>query len=217
MLTVRLTPQGLDTARVVGAGESGRRGCSCSFSFVDAEMGASFRLSRGRPMIRLLLERYTSPIGEILIAADGEGLLRALDFADSEARMHRLLRLHYHRYAIDDRLAPSTIAATLAAYFDGDLSRIADLNVRTGGTAFQRTIWAALRSIPAGTTISYGGLARTLARPKASRAVGLANGANPVAIVVPCHRVIGADGSLTGYGGGLMRKRWLLQHESRHA
>jgi methylated-DNA-[protein]-cysteine S-methyltransferase len=167
-------------------------------------------------MIRLRLERCTSPIGEMLIVTDDEGLLRALDFADCEARMHRFLRLHYHGYAIDERLTPCSVAAMLAAYFDGDLSSIGDIQVRTGGTAFQRTIWAALRSIPAGTTISYGALAQKLARPQASRAVGLANGANPVAIVVPCHRVIGADGSLVGYGGGLVRKRWLLQHESRH-
>jgi methylated-DNA-[protein]-cysteine S-methyltransferase len=85
------------------------------------------------------------------------------------------------------------------------------------GTDFQRTVWQALRRIPCGTTISYGELARRIGRPAAVRAVGLANGANPVGVVVPCHRVIGADGSLTGYGGGIERKRWLLAHERASA
>jgi methylated-DNA-[protein]-cysteine S-methyltransferase len=103
------------------------------------------------------------------------------------------------------------------AYFAGDLSAIERLAVVTGGTDFQREVWAALRRIPAGRTLSYGALATQLGRPKAVRAVGLANGANPIGIVVPCHRVIGADGSLTGYGGGLERKRWLLAHEGAEA
>ena len=81
------------------------------------------------------------------------------------------------------------------------------------GTPFQRAVWAALRRIPAGETLSYGQLAAQIGKPKAVRAVGLANGSNPVGVVVPCHRVIGADGSLTGYGGGLPRKLWLLEHE----
>jgi methylated-DNA-[protein]-cysteine S-methyltransferase len=85
------------------------------------------------------------------------------------------------------------------------------------GTAFQRACWSSLRQIPAGTTTSYGALAKALGKPAAMRAVGLANGANPIAVVVPCHRVVGSDGSLTGYGGGLERKRWLLAHEARHA
>ena len=87
------------------------------------------------------------------------------------------------------------------------------LLVETGGTVFQRSVWAALREIPVGQTLSYGALATRLQCPKAVRAVGLANGANPVGIVVPCHRIIGSDGSLTGYGGGVARKRWLLNHE----
>jgi len=102
---------------------------------------------------------------------------------------------------------------SLDAYFAGDLTAIDDVPVATNGTPFQRTVWAALRRIPAGTTTSYGALAASIGYPSAMRAVGLANGANPVAIIVPCHRVIGADHSLTGYGGGLPRKRWLLEHE----
>jgi methylated-DNA-[protein]-cysteine S-methyltransferase len=104
----------------------------------------------------------------------------------------------------------------LAAYFAGDLFAVDAIETRTGGTPFQRAVWSALRPIPPGTTVSYGELARAIGRPAASRAVGAANGANPIAIVVPCHRVIGANRTLTGYGGGLARKAWLLEHERRH-
>ncbi len=104
-------------------------------------------------------------------------------------------------------------AQALLAYFDGDLSAVNDLPTETNGTAFQRAVWQVLRKIPAGRTISYGALAAQIGNPKAVRAVGLANGSNPIAIVVPCHRVIGANASLTGYGAGLHRKRWLLAHE----
>jgi methylated-DNA-[protein]-cysteine S-methyltransferase len=103
---------------------------------------------------------------------------------------------------------------SLQAYFEGDLDAVTCLPTATNGTDFQRTVWDALRRIPVGHTISYGALAVQIGRPTAMRAVGLANGANPIAIVIPCHRVIGANASLTGYGGGLDRKRWLLQHES---
>ena len=108
---------------------------------------------------------------------------------------------------------PDEIRGALAAYFEGELSSIEALPVATGGTDFQRSVWAALRAIPAGETRSYSALATSVGRPAAVRAVGLANGANPIGIVVPCHRVIGKDASLTGYGGGLERKRWLLAHE----
>ena len=95
-------------------------------------------------------------------------------------------------------------------YFAGDVEAIDDIPVQTAGTPFQRSVWNELRNIPSGAAVSYGKLAEQIARPKAVRAVGLANGSNPIGIVVPCHRVIGSDGSLTGYGGGLERKRWLL-------
>ena len=108
---------------------------------------------------------------------------------------------------------PSTAARALLAYFEGDLNAVDELPTETNGTAFQRAVWTALRKIPAGRTVSYGALAAQIGNHKAVRAVGLANGANPIAIVVPCHRVIGANASLTGYGGGLHRKRWLLAHE----
>ena len=101
----------------------------------------------------------------------------------------------------------------LTAYFAGEIGALDTLSVATGGTDFQRCVWAALRTIPTGETVSYGELARRIGNPKAVRAVGMANGANPIGIVVPCHRVIGSDGGLGGYGGGVERKAWLLKHE----
>ena len=163
--------------------------------------------------MQLTIARLPSPIGTMLLVSDGDGALRALDFDDYEARLHRLLRLYYGRYALARHPVPDAIARPVAAYFAGELGAIDAIPVATGGTAFQRRVWGALRRLPAGTTSSYGGLAASLGQPRASRAVGLANGANPVAIVVPCHRVIGGNGALTGYGGGLSRKRWLLEHE----
>ncbi|MEJ1976203.1 MAG: methylated-DNA--[protein]-cysteine S-methyltransferase [Acetobacteraceae bacterium] len=159
------------------------------------------------------LARLPSPIGEVLLVFDGE-IVRALDFHDYEARMHQLLRLHYGAYSLTPAEPPAAVAQAIQAYFAGDLTALDRIAVQTGGTDFQRLVWAALRRIPAGATTSYGRLAAQIGRPGASRAVGLANGANPVSIVVPCHRVIGANASLTGYGGGLGRKAWLLAHES---
>jgi methylated-DNA-[protein]-cysteine S-methyltransferase len=161
------------------------------------------------------LDPVPSPLGTLLVVHDDAGALRALDFPEYEARMHRLLRLHYgtNGYVLAPKPAPRALKSALDAFFAGEVDAIDSLVVRTGGTEFQRLVWVALRRIPAGTTTSYGQLAAAIERPDAVRAVGLANGANPVVIVVPCHRVIGADGSLTGYGGGLERKRWLLAHE----
>lgn len=158
-------------------------------------------------------DRITSPVGTILVVWDDDGALRALDFEDYEARMLRLLRRHYGTIALVPSEIPAGIRGALAAFFAGDLGALAALPVRTNGTVFQRRVWAALREIPAGRTRTYGALAAAIGAPTASRAVGLANGANPIAIVVPCHRVVGANGALTGYGGGLERKRWLLEHE----
>ncbi len=166
------------------------------------------------------LERIKTPTGVMLMATDDHGRLRALDWEDCEPRMLRLLRAHYgddgFRLAEISRGArggPTHGAQALAAYFEGEFGAILGLATATNGTAFQRTVWQALRQIPTGHTISYGALAAQIGRPEAARAVGLANGSNPIAIVVPCHRVIGANASLTGYGGGLPRKRWLLDHE----
>jgi O-6-methylguanine DNA methyltransferase len=163
--------------------------------------------------MQLRLDRRPTPIGDMLLVSDADGALHALDFADYEARMRQLLRLHYGAYALEPGAAPDAVVAALDAYFAGDLDALDGIETRTGGTAFQRAVWAALRLIAPGEIMSYGELAARIGRPGASRAVGAANGANPIGIVVPCHRVIGASGALTGYGGGVERKRWLLEHE----
>lgn len=163
----------------------------------------------------LYLDRLDTPTGPMLIVTDDEDRLRALDWEDHEERLQRLLRRRYPEGAI--RLLTASRASTakhaLQAYFEGCLDAIEAVPTATNGTDFQRGVWSALRGIPAGQTTSYGTLAARLGQPKAVRAVGAANGANPIAIVVPCHRVIGANATLTGYGGGLDRKRWLLEHE----
>jgi methylated-DNA-[protein]-cysteine S-methyltransferase len=160
-------------------------------------------------------ERMPTAVGALILLTDLQGRLRALDWEDHDRRMRDLLRLHYGVDGVHwvDRHRPSSARQRLDAYFAGDLSAIDSIPVETRGTAFQREVWAALRRIAVGQTLSYGALARQIDRPKAVRAVGMANGANPTGIVVPCHRVIGADASLTGYAGGLPRKRWLLEHE----
>lgn len=161
------------------------------------------------------LESIPTEIGTMLILTDAQGRLRALDWTDHEARMLRLLRVQYapDRVNVAHANKPSTARRALQRYFDGDLKAIESIPTETRGTQFQRRVWAALLTIPAGQTLTYGTLAQQLGCPEAVRAVGAANGANPIGIVVPCHRVIGAGGSLTGYGGGIERKRWLLEHE----
>ena len=165
--------------------------------------------------LRLTLGRLDSPIGQVLTATDADGVLRALDFHDYEARLRRLLIRHYGTLDLVEGEAPEPVRAALRAWFAGDLRAFDGLMVATRGTDFQRRVWAALRDIPAGETRSYGQLAAAIGQPTAVRAVGLANGANPVGIVTPCHRVIGAGGALTGYAGGVERKRWLLEHERK--
>lgn len=164
-------------------------------------------------VLRLFVDRMQTPLGELVMVVDPAGRLRATDWNDHDARRERLLRLHYGEVSLEPAHDPGGVTSAMKAYFEGDLRAIDALPVTTGGTPFQRQVWKALRDIPCGTTISYAELARRIGRPAAVRAVGLANGANPVGIVVPCHRVIGANGALTGYGGGLDRKRWLLAHE----
>lgn len=164
------------------------------------------------------LERFNTPTGRMLMVTDDAQRLRVLDWEDHEQRMRTLLRRQYRGAAppLRERKQHSAAKRALDGYFAGELDSLNELQTATGGTEFQRQVWAALRRIPVGATTSYGALAKRIGRPAAMRAVGLANGANPIAIIVPCHRVIGADGSLTGFGGGLERKQWLLQHESRH-
>jgi methylated-DNA-[protein]-cysteine S-methyltransferase len=163
---------------------------------------------------RLHFDRMATPIGEALIVTDEDGYLRAFDWADRESGMATLLRRHYGSLRPEPGAAPDRITALLRRYFDGETGCLAAIEWRTAGTAFQRAVWQGLTTIAPGETLSYAGLAAKLGCPNAVRAVGAANGANPISVVVPCHRVIGADGSLTGYGGGLERKRWLLQHEA---
>jgi methylated-DNA-[protein]-cysteine S-methyltransferase len=159
------------------------------------------------------LDRLGTPIGVALLVTDADGVLRALDWEDYAPRMKELLRLHYGSVTLNEARAPREVRAALTAYFKGDLDRLATIAWRVAGTPFQQKVWSALPTIPAGRTLSYGALAAKLGRPNAMRAVGHANGSNPISVVVPCHRLIGADGSLVKYGGGLERKRWLLRHE----
>jgi methylated-DNA-[protein]-cysteine S-methyltransferase len=161
------------------------------------------------------LERFNTPTGYMLIVTDDEQCLRVAHWEDHEDHLQRTLRRHCPGGATLVRTAQriSSARRALEAYFEGELAAIDNVPTATNGTAFQREVWDALRLIPVGRTLSYGALAAKLGRPAAVRAVGLANGANPIAVVVPCHRVIGADASLTGYGGGIDRKRWLLAHE----
>jgi methylated-DNA-[protein]-cysteine S-methyltransferase len=169
--------------------------------------------------LELLIDRIDTPIGEMVIIADRDGNLRAVDWTDHDPRAQNFLRLHYAAknrragFTLTPARNPSGLSGAISAYFAGDLTAIDNLPVKTNGTHFQRQVWQALREIPLGTTISYGELARRIGRPTAVRAVGLANGSNPIGVIVPCHRVIGSNGSLTGYGGGIERKRWLLEHE----
>jgi methylated-DNA-[protein]-cysteine S-methyltransferase len=156
--------------------------------------------------------RIRSPLGEILFAANEHALL-ALEFADFEDRLMAGLRRRFGDFRARRARDPLGIATALRAYLEGDLAVLDRIPVDAGGTPFQRRVWAALRRIPPGATWSYARMARKLGQPAALRAVGNANGRNPVSIVVPCHRLIGTDGSLTGYGGGIERKRWLLAHE----
>jgi len=175
----------------------------------------------------------STPLGDMLALASDEGLC-ALEFtgprkrpstssgrsAALDGRLTRLearLRRHFPPHEIVDRETPA-IARTrrwLAAYFAGTSAEIGDLPLDMRGAAFEKRVWKALTRIPPGETTSYGAIAKALGSAGASRAVGAANGANPIAIIVPCHRVIGSSGSLTGYGGGLDRKTWLLDHERR--
>ena len=166
-----------------------------------------------------------TPLGDMLALASDEGLC-ALEFttvkgrARGEERLKRLDARLARWFPAHDMVEAETptIARTrgwLAAYFDGTAADTGDLPLDMRGAPFERRVWIALRTIPPGTTTSYGAIAQALGSPGASRAVGAANGANPIAIIVPCHRVVGSSGSLTGYGGGLDRKTWLIDHERR--
>jgi len=152
-----------------------------------------------------------TPTGPFWLAARG-GALVAAGFADSAPRLYARLEARFgplERVEADD---PAGAVTALGRFLAGEPAALSTVPVDLGGTPFQRDVWAALRGIPAGSTITYAELARRIGRPRAVRAVGAANGANPVSIVVPCHRVVGKDG-LRGYAGGVARKEWLLAHE----
>jgi methylated-DNA-[protein]-cysteine S-methyltransferase len=166
-----------------------------------------------KPPEAFILDRLQTPIGTALLVTDAGGVLRALDWEEYEPRMRELLRLQYGAVVLEDARSPKDLRSALTAYFNGDLDRLKTIKWRVAGTLFQQKVWTALPKIPAGTTMSYGALAAKLNAPNAMRAVGHANGSNPISVVVPCHRLIGANGALVKYGGGLERKRWLLEHE----
>ncbi|MCK6451855.1 MAG: methylated-DNA--[protein]-cysteine S-methyltransferase [Alphaproteobacteria bacterium] len=170
-------------------------------------------------MMELLVDRMKTPIGELVIVADGAGNLRGVGWTDKDDVLQRDLRRNCGTasYTLRPARDPGGLTTAMRGYFAGDVRAIDRLPVALGGTDFQRKVWQALRKIPCGETWSYGELARRIGRATAVRAVGHANGDNPVSIVVPCHRVIGSDGTLTGYGGGIERKRWLLDHERKHS
>lgn len=154
----------------------------------------------------MLYTTFESPIGELLAVGDGQALH---GLYMQEGRTRRAVEPGWEAAAEPF----AGVRAQLAEYFTGQ-RRTFDVPLATAGSPFQRRVWHALREIPYGQTTSYGELARRIGVPSASRAVGVANGHNPIAVIVPCHRVIGADGSLTGYGGGLERKRLLLDLEA---
>jgi methylated-DNA-[protein]-cysteine S-methyltransferase len=160
----------------------------------------------------LQLERIASPIGDLLVACLGEAVC-AIEFDPRAAEVEPYLARRFPECARRRGGVPTRVRAALARYFDGDMAAFDGIESGARGTPFQERLWAALRKIPAGQTRTYAEMAARIGRPTAVRAVGHANGRNPVSIMVPCHRVIGSDGALTGFGGGLARKAWLLHHE----
>ena len=169
------------------------------------------------PPEALTLDRLETPVGVALIVTDEGGVLRAFNWTDYEPSMRAWIGKHYPKAKLVEGRAPPPVRGAFETYFRGEARALETVAWAASGTPFQLKVWEALCGIPAGETVSYAQLAERIGRPTAVRAVGLANGANPVAVVVPCHRVIGANGSLTGYGGGLPRKRWLLDLEGARA
>jgi methylated-DNA-[protein]-cysteine S-methyltransferase len=157
--------------------------------------------------------RIETPVGAI-VSFVKDNALCGLAFEDGRPGILRWLERRFGSLDVEPEDDPAGIVGRLAAYLAGDVAAIEDVLVDTGGTPFQQRVWAELRRIPAGRTASYADVAAAIGAPSAVRAVGAANGSNPVSIVVPCHRVVASDGTLCGYGGGLHRKRWLLEHEA---
>jgi methylated-DNA-[protein]-cysteine S-methyltransferase len=163
-------------------------------------------------MTAIALATVESPVGTLTVAARG-GRVCLVHFGAVNDYVRSSIAKWYPGGPVEPSKDPAGAVRRLERYFGGDLSSLDEIDVELHGTPFQERVWRALRSVEAGTTISYAELADRVGSPSAVRAVGAANGANPVAIVLPCHRIIGSNGSLTGYGGGLDRKRWLLGHE----
>ena len=166
-------------------------------------------------MKQLYSDIFDSPVGNILVIADADQLCY-LDFEDNDERLDRLNSRRFGKFEITPKANVLNMQNRLEKYFNGDWDAFDGLNISTDGTSFQQQVWNSLRTIPAGDAISYDQLAGAIKNPKAVRAVASANARNPVAIIIPCHRVIGKDGSLRGYAGGLDRKAWLLNHEGFH-
>ncbi len=192
------------------------------------------RPNTGAPMLvsdkilqrSLQIAGIDTPLGELLLLMDVHGQLCAAEWRDDDSvagseRMRNALMRQARRHgahrldALPATALPEDLRDAFGNYFSGALSALKTIACAAAGTAFQQEVWRALRDIAPGQTCSYSELAMTIGKPAAVRAVGTANGANPLSIVVPCHRIIGRDGALTGYGGGLWRKRWLLEHEAR--
>lgn len=163
--------------------------------------------------MKIEIADIASPVGNLTIAV-AENRLVGLCFEGLWPRRRSALEKRDSGCTFARTGDPGGMASRLARYFDGDLGALASIDVETRGTPFQQSVWRQLRLIPAGQTRTYAEIARAIGAPTAVRAVGAANGANPVGIVVPCHRVIGSDGKLTGFAGGLPAKRWLLEHEN---
>lgn len=169
---------------------------------------------RSAPPLRLTLSRLDSPIGPLALACEDGGVLRGLSFGDG---LIRTMRREYPAAAAIEGAAPAAVARTLAAYFDGDREALTrtpwTLDGAAAGDGFQSRVWRALAGTSAGVTLTYGEMAARAGEPGAAQAAGVALNRNPIPLVLPCHRVIGADGALVGFGGGLERKAWLLRHE----
>lgn len=165
----------------------------------------------------LFLDSMDSPLGKAILASDSSGALRFHAWDDPDGSWRPRLRRYYSKAEWVPRPDIFGHIEGLRRYFEGDLAALGSIEVAFSGTPFQASVWRGLRTIPAGRTLSYAALAHRIGTPKAVRATGRANGSNPIGVVVPCHRVVGSNGSLTGFGGGLPRKRWLLDHEARHS
>lgn len=172
-------------------------------------------MANSNESVLLLCDELATPLGKLVVITEESGALRLVGWVEDHPRLAPWLQSYTTspRYSVRRVSNPGGASEALRRYFEGELDALSGLVVASIGTPFQLQVWCALRGIVCGTTLSYAALARRIAQPSAVRAVGLANGANPISIVVPCHRVIGANGTLTGYAAGLRRKRWLLEHE----